>query len=315
MNRYWLSFLFYPLLTQAESSCAAEDGVCINSEAIPVKGRPPSCHSVLLPPRGDIYANGGSAQAYKPNQPTKNEICDASTYQSSRHRTATWPFFRSSSSARSPKITLTIKPWRCSAAAATEESNCCEWASSSSNLTVEIWQTRPDGSYASLRPGQQEGDCRAQLSSSATLTFTTVAPGSTGSLGGLGPYGFDLAPYGPPVLHVLAWHAEMEPLLLNVPISIQRQTLESKKFRGSDWRGAAWTQSKAEVSSYTITSWEANVVENSIDIHLDIFLREQTERTTLSNQLCRSWIYGLPSSFFVEPISVCAHSMLDFFAL
>lgn len=326
MNLYWLSFLFYPLLTQAESSCAAEDGVCTNDEAVArqpkaVARQQPSCGEVILPSaRGDIYSNGGSAQAYKPNQPEKKEVCDSFIYESWRHRTATWPFYKSSSG-RPPKITLAIKPWRCDTAAGQTESACCELLPSQENskMTVEMWQTRPDGTYSSLRPGEQDGVCRARQqldTSSSTLTFTTVAPGSTGNLGGLGPYGYDFAPYGPPVIHILALHPDTEPLLLNVPILIQRQTLESTTFKGSDWRGAAWTQKKPGVLPYNITSWEGNVPENSVHIHLDVFLQEQTDQTmSLSKKLCRSWIYGQPSSFFVEPISVCAPSMLDFFAL
>ncbi|GAX09497.1 hypothetical protein FisN_6Lh115 [Fistulifera solaris] len=302
---YLLSFFLYPLLIQADATCAAEDGVCTltNDEA---SHPPPACRTVVLSFVHDIYSNGGSAQAYKPHQPEKNEICNPLLYESSRYRTATWPFFSFSSSARPPQLNLTIQPWRC------EESTCCEWQNS--NVTLEIWQTRPDGTYSSLRPGQQEGDCRARQQGN-TLTFTTVAPGSTGSLGGLGPYGYDLAPYGPPVLHILAQHPGMEPLLLNLPILTQRTTLESKPFHYSDWRGAAWTQPQVDVAPYHIALWEPNIAENSIDIHLDVYLQPQKDRVFLTKKLCRSWIYGLPSSFFVEPISVCAASMLDFFAL
>lgn len=320
MDLFWLLFLLYPLIIKAESSCDAENGVCVNNE---MAQQLPSCEIIRPSTRGDIYSHGGSAQAYKPNQPEKKEICDPTIYESWRYRIATWPF--SKSSRRSPPtITLSLRPWNCDTKKA-GDSGCCQLMSSTiysdSELVVEIWQTRPDGTYSSLRSGQQDGDCRArQQLDDTTLTFTTVAPGSTGILGGLGPYGFDFAPYGPPVIHIFISHAEIiiEPLIINLPIVIQATTLESTTFGGSDWRGAAWMQSKPDALPYNVTSWEANVTENTINIKLDVFLhvKEKAEKEmSLHNRLCRSWVYGLPYSFFVEPISICAPSVLDFFAL
>lgn len=101
----------------------------------------------------------------------------------------------------------------------------CTVLSDSSTVArhVEVWQTRPDGTYSSLSPGVQEGDCRASVPvvtaspSLLSFYFDTLAPGSTGAFGGLGafrddvrglwlPYGIlpfpdDIPPYGPPAIH------------------------------------------------------------------------------------------------------------------
>jgi hypothetical protein len=60
------------------------------------------------------------------------------------------------------------------------------------NLTLEIWQARPDGTYSSLTG--DDYDCRARivpnsLDASSSVLIDTFAPGSTGCLGGLGPKG------------------------------------------------------------------------------------------------------------------------------
>lgn len=65
-----------------------------------------------------------------------------------------------------------------------------------------MWQTRPDGTYSSLRPDTEEGDCHASVpiqqnnvntnefsNNLGHVQFTTLAPGSPGLLNGLIPDG------------------------------------------------------------------------------------------------------------------------------
>ena len=306
----------------------------------------------------DIYRFGGTAQAYKPNQPHKTQICNPDDFATSRHRVASWPYSISNRQAPPPRLLVTLHLWSCvakEAAAANKNAACCScqpWEivdnNSAITTTVQAWQARPDGSgYSSLIPGQQDGDCRAQQTFDAhdgatttSISFETVAPGSTGSLGGLGPYRWDLPPYGPPVLHLLVTTTNTTtttdpkiihthaPTLVNVPILPHPTTRLSQTFRGSDWRGAAWVQdhhAAAKEQAFHISSWDD--AKDSIELQVDVFLTRKTTTTTTttdddeatttakSNHLCRSWVYGLPASFFLEPIAVCAPSMLDFFAL
>jgi hypothetical protein len=307
---------------RGEPSCD-EDGVC------DVKIEPKCGIPKLSRSSNDIYRYGGSAQAYKANQPEKSEICQG--YEDSRHRVATWPLYVSSRRS-APRVHLTVKLWSCVPSDFLAKSSwftsddhddttCCHPLSEKDRgTTVEIWQARPGGSYSSLRPGEQDGDCRAKQTfdpSKEGVFFETVAPGSTGSLGGVGPFGWDMAPYGPPVLHMLfTGPRHSSPMLLNLPMLMER-TLEARSFGWpGDWRGVTWVQRPEKVDPYNISSWKVSQEQNLVEIEVDVFLpTSDDDGKTLSEHLCRSWIYGLPSSFFLEPISECAPSMLDFFAL
>jgi hypothetical protein len=185
---------------------------------------------------------------------------------------------------------------------------------------VEVWQARPDGTYSSLRVGQQEGDCRASMSLSTDddddsfIVFETFAPGSTGSLGGLGPSKIEFTPFGPPVIHFLATASKHAPTLIDFPVLLDRKTLNARSFYWPDWRGQAWVKQSGKDPAYKITSWKGDQKNNQVEIELDIFLQVQDDSTG-SLAMCPSLIYGLPSSFFLEPITECAPSMLNFFAL
>lgn len=321
-NRYLLLLVLYSLLTVANTdrSCAA-DGTCDAKNC----GMPPT-HCQKSSRSKDIYRHGGSAQAFKANQPKKKAICDPEMYgDKTRHKVASWPYFASTRRRSPPRLQVTLKLWSCSLlelpSTKNEESTtcCCHpFEKTEKDLLVQVWQARPDGRYSSLREGQEDGDCRATSTSLKGLSFETVAPGSTGILGGLGPYGWDWAPYGTPVLHILVSSSQHAPTLVNVPVMMERTTLEQKSSsRWADWRGAAWVQDKEKDPAFDITSWKANPKKNVVDVQIDVYLQEAAENidTDLSGQLCRSWVYGLPSSFFLEPITECAPSMLDFFAL
>ena len=310
-----------------------------------------------------IYSEGGTAQAYKQNAPIKKTICEAESIRETkmRHKVATWPYSRSNRKVL-PELKIKLNLLLCSdgqkpnqppaneeateegSVPADQDSNCCchpLLAGSGANATIEIWQTRPDGTYSSLRQGNEEGDCRAKWivtgseedatqglfgsdSIPQAVEFTTMAPGSTGSLGGLGPNHWEFSPYGPPAVHILVRPGMdgVRPLLVDVPVSMHHKTLQQREFTWRDWRGPSWVKSKGnpDQPSFNITSWEEDLETLSVSMGVDLFLREDKEfsaayTSTTSNLMCPSLFYGLPSSFFLEPISMCGRYMLDYFDL
>jgi hypothetical protein len=288
-----------------------------------------------------LYRNGGTAQAYKSNAPIGPFICDVADQSSSSLRVATWPFSRSSWK-QAPQITLTVNLWKdCSSQISSSDDdadgNCCcqPWMQ---NATVEAWQARPDGTYSSLRSGVQEGDCRTRMHFvSSSVVLQTLAPGSTGSLGGLGPSGWDTAPYGPPVIHLLitSKNGGYAPILMDLPMLLDynKKTLQPVRFRWSDWRGRAWAATATGAGKhvnndgvnqeYAISSWVTDVAKKQVNVTVDVVLFKIKQDdgagggnyTKTSPQFCQSLLPIYPSSFFLEPITECAPSMLDFFAL
>ena len=188
-------------------------------------------------------------------------------------------------------------------------------SSKNASSLVEIWQTRPDGRYSPLRQRVKGSDeCRAQvpIGENGVAEFTTVAPGSTGVMGGIGPGGWEWSPYGPPVIHLLVRAAGHAPLLLDLPILVDPKTLEAKQFSMSDFRGIGWVRGKEGELPVKIRSWEAEVGKNRIALEVEVYVHPSEKDQAI---LCESYLYGFPGSFFLEPMSVCAPSMLDFFAL
>eukprot|EP00977_Amphora_coffeiformis_P022922 scaffold11843_cov152-Amphora_coffeaeformis.AAC.2 len=277
-----------------------------------------------------LYRFGGTAQAYKPRAPVKATICDApaNTTATVPYRVATWPYRRASYSnsttVRLPEVFLSVTLMTCGESKKPSSCCCHPWnAKSPVTATIEAWQARPDGSFSSLRPGVEDGVCRAQLESTnkGTFEFQTFPAGSYGSLGGLGPSGRDFLPYGEPVIHFLVTtSAGYAPTLVDVPIYFHWASLESRSFGWNDWRGPAWVRQKSEDTGYEITSWIADRKRRSISIGLNLFLQQNpfAEDTAVAfshDAMCESLVYGLPSSFFREPMAVCASSMLDFFTV
>lgn len=120
--------------------------------------------------------------------------------------------------------------------------------------------------------------------------------------------------YGPPVVHILVQVAGHEPLLLDLPALPRRNTLTQQSFILGDWRGQGWMKKRPKKSAMVVSSWEPNVEENRISIDYEISLQPSSEDST-GAELCESYLYGFPSSFYLEPIAVCSPSTLDFFAL
>lgn len=279
--------------------------------------------------RSSLYAYGGTAQAYKPGAPLSSVVCRSEVSENYNYKVATWPFTRRTQRKGSaPKLDISLKVWSCSEVTmppinGEQERKCTctpltSIAATNASSLVEIWQTRPDGQYSSLRPlVSTPSDCRAQvpLNDQGVARFKTIAPGSTGVMTGLGPGGWESYPYGPPSIHLLFRVAGHLPLLLDLPILPDPTTLEERAFVLSDFRGAAWVRSSKSSSSaerMKITSWEPNVSKNAINIDVDVYVQQSSIEQV---DFCTSILYGLPSSFFLEPIAVCAPSMLDFFAL
>lgn len=217
-----------------------------------------------------------------------------------------------------PKLDVRVNVWSCKSSSSDDECNCDligREAAKSAGSVLEIWQARPDGKYTSLRPLMPDSnDCRAQvpLTDKGVADFTTVAPGSTGIMGGLGPGGWELNPYGPPVIHLLVRAKGHAPLLVDLPILVHPKTLAPRKFSIGDFRGVAWARSKPSELPMKIRSWKANVPENKISLEVDVYLQPGHPDEP---DFCPSYMYGTPTSFFLEPMSVCAPSLMDFFAL
>lgn len=291
---------------------AGEDGECLSSFDDTVVS---ACD-----PFSSLYANGGSAQAYRPNVALSNEVCKAEIADNHRYKPASWPLTRRNMRRGSaPKLEVTLKIQSCDASGRDGHCQCRSIPRDvvrDAGSVVEIWQAKPDGRYSSMRPTMPDSDdCRAQipLGDTDVVEFSTVAPGSTGALGGLGPGGWEFFPYGPPTIHFLVRAKGHSPLLIDLPMLINSKTLEPQGFSVGDFRGVAWLKdSNPSEAPVTIRSWKPNVSENSIALEVDIFLPVSHMDEP---DFCPSRMYGAPSSFFLEPMSFCAASFLDFFAL
>ena len=276
---------------------------------------------------GTIYDRDGggqvTAQAYKPGAPVKNTICDVEKSNNERYRVARWPLYRRTfSTADAPVIKITGRLHSCSTSADDSKGSTCasnligDALESDSSIEIEVWQARPDGTYSSLRPGVGDGDCRSTIRPSGGDSFyvETLAPGSMGMLSGIGPGGWDLPPYGPGVVNFLIRSEGHPPLLANV--EVLRDT-----FYGPDVRGHALVGTgsrRQEDGSVKISSWTKDK-NGDISMEVDFFLRSDSSDSgsaeSLENIMCPALVYGLPKSFFTQPIALCAPSLLDFFEM
>lgn len=316
------ALLFILLISQyalSDKVCDA-DGFC----RAPLEG------SVCGPSEGEsrcadtasLYRSGASAQAYKPHTPFKSQVCDEQLYKSSRTKIASWPFTRSYRQKLSLSVKVTLLSCRAPMTSKDKQKTCCcsHLVSKDVDGTIDVWQARPDGSYSSLRQGIDDGDCRARLKvdKPGSAVFTTVLPGSTGSLGGLGPSRIDFMPYGPPTIHILASVPGHYPVLVNVPVLLNKKTLQQRRFLGPDWRGASWVKDSSKEPLYAITSWNGNSKNQRVDVEMSIYMPQlpaNRANYTLEAALCPSLVYGLPRSFFLEPMALCAPSLLNYFAV
>ncbi|KAL3912933.1 MAG: hypothetical protein SGARI_000906, partial [Bacillariaceae sp.] len=132
---------------------------------------------------------------------------------------------------------VTFHLWSCRPKDEAVSACTCSPLTDVGNAIVEVWQALPNGYYSSLRDSDQS-ICRATVpvNEQGDATFSTVAPGSSGILGGLGP--FDAPPYGPPVIHALIQAPHHDALLMDLPVLPHPSTLEERSFSfsGFDWR-------------------------------------------------------------------------------
>lgn len=262
-----------------------------------------------------LYSWGGTAVAYRPNTNLQTNICSNNT-PTKKYNVANW-FGRRASWAHAPRISLQINVYGCSDQGASDETCNCRKLEDDSLISVEVWQTQSDGTYPSLRSNEATQECRAKQIGSS-VTFETVAPGSVGSMGGLGPSGWDIGPYRSPVIHILVRGASsFAATLVDLPMSIHQKTLAKKSFWGPDFSGTAWTRSREakDAKMYQISGWKPILSENRVQVEVDIFVPRSKKDDDKDRPLCPSLLYGFPKSFFTEPITICAPSLLNFFPL
>lgn len=353
--------LFVVTLAQGEGTCEADDGTCqaspttttttttsskastkskqLKTRSMRFFSQTSYCTSASSTSK-DLYQHGGSAQAYRPNAALSSTVCSKSMAEDLPYKVSSWPFSRRTSrKGTAPTMDVTLHLWSCrpktndgdddpkvSACACSPlvdvSSGKEGFGATPAGGTVEVWQTQPDGQYPSLHSSTNE--CRATIpvNEAGDAEFTTVAPGSTGFMAGLGPNGWDTSPYGPPVLHILVQASHHDPLLLDIPVMAHPKSLEERQFSltAFDWRGLSWSkrrQGKKAALPFKVVSWSADTDKNHVDVSFNVFLQlratEEEDASTLP-EFCPSW-YFLPGSFFLEPISVCARYLLDFFHL
>lgn len=241
---YVLLWIYAVAIAQEEGTCDASDGTCQASpstssrKSARVKHQTRSMRffsqtSYCTSSTNGLYRNGGSAQAYRPNAAMSSTVCPKSIADELPFKVSSWPFTRRSSrKGTAPTIDVTLHLWSCrpkvddsdGKVTACACSPLTEFNSAHPNFvgtaaaTVEVWQTQPDGRYSSLH--SKNDDCRATIpvNEQGDVEFSTVAPGSTGIMAGLGPRGWESFPYGPPVMHLLVKAPHHDPLLLDVPV-------------------------------------------------------------------------------------------------
>ena len=327
----------YTLAANPQQQCSSSDGSAVCSAT--------SCDldesfCTALFASESLYRFGGSAQAYRKIDVDRNHsasatvICDPDIYQKkdTKWRVASWPFSRTNRKTANkkkqgpPKIILNIYPM---STTVSDEDECCSSPLTSSSdtdailATVEAWQTRPDGSYSSLRDRHETLDCRARVDMikgddlGGAIHLETVAPGSSGIMGGLGPSHWDMMPYGPPVIHLLVTSESHSPTLIDVPLLVDLKTLESKKFGWSDFRGVSWARSTTKGQPYSLT-WQSSPGKNEITLDIVVYLAKldgEEDSSPVSSSMCQSYLPLAPPSFFLEPISECSPFLLDYFDL
>jgi hypothetical protein len=283
--------------------------VCEDGKTCELESAPPLCdENSRCMTNQPFYRRGGSAQSYTPDAPIKNTICDydlKSTYNPS-----TWPFGRKSKRTV-PKLKFHLQLFQCKSTISERDKKCCcTPIIDVEDIKIEVWQAKPNGQYSSI--SKRNGICRATLNST---TFTTLAPGSSGILGGLGPNGWDFMPYGVPAIHLLftSRKSNYHPLLIHLPILLDEKQ-EPRSFFGPDFRGPAYVTPRNRGHMYSLEAW--GMSNDTIEWDVNVYLNEANGQVRdISQTLCPSSLYGTPSSFFLEPISICAPSLLAFFDL
>jgi hypothetical protein len=313
--RSWVTLLLFRSAFAAEDNGYCEaDGTCIAGEGSFGCGIQGACTM----PTSSLYGNGGSAQAYRPDAPFSSTVCDPKLADDYKYRASSWSFTRFGwEKGTAPVLNFKLNLLSCEE----QTGDCCcnpiQEESADASSIIEVWQTRPDGTYSNLGSKRtlqpSDNECRAKISpKDGVAVFTTVAPGSTGMMGGIGPSGRDFYPYGPPVIHMLIRMPGHAPVLADFRVLVNPKTLEQRSFFLGDWRPISWMRSRPKGQPLKLKSWIPNTENNSITIEIDVRLHQHPDDAV---EFCESLFYGLPDSFYFEPVSVCAPSLLDFFAM
>ena len=326
------------------ASCDGDDDDDYCAQQIPMKENKlcqssPSGNRQKIQPSLPIdhdYSRGMSAQAYKPDSPMKNNVCEAANEvdegSSNLHNNvAHWPFWRSSYN-NVISVVVRANIYSCGGGHPSTDTT---------TMTMEVWQPRPDGTYSSLRTGIEEGECRANVPISTKTNedfsniigqarFETLVPGSSGVLGGLIPNtSKDYPPFGPGIIHVYLNAKGFQPLLGQLNMNELDDWLLNKdrrrrfRFRGSDFRPQANANS-IEISG-GISIQSVSQTSRHLSLEVDVFIvpleqidvEETTQSPNLSDVFCtsRGLVDWITSGFFKQPIAVCFPSLLDFFQL
>lgn len=259
-----------------------------------------------------------SAQAYKPNTPVSKTVCEIPTSGGGGTSAIALSDYKLANRFSFWRSEITLPPPIVRVRGRLLDVACGEPCHHIPR--VEVWQARPDGTYSSIAPESSTKDdenispCRATIpivssslnhSKSFEFEFETLAPGSTGVLGGLGPAGFDIPPWKyPPVIHIMSWIDGYQLSLIEIPIPFVAadgaNTLKDQSF--------GWGRVSSE--------WNNNI--NELELIVDIYMKQndQYRMRNLRDVLCQhsEW-YASPQSFSMEPIALCRPFMLDFFPL
>jgi len=307
----------------------------------------PHDQQLLLSSVEDFYRQGLSAQAYKPFAPLKREVCQVGN--GSFYSENTFQNWGEDRSFRDPHNFAHRSFWRSNYADVVPlmvYGNIYSCGpphpgdgGSGGAMAVEVWQPRPDGTFSSLRPGVEEGVCRARVSIDTetdsefsniigTVKFDTLAPGSPGILGGVVPiFSRDYPPYGPGAIHMYldvdGYYPMLEKLDMNdLDWMLQKDSQGRFRFKGSDMRPHAKRSTKMDYRGAEIQSVERAEFTGynfALAVKINLYLIPEAEETRsggLSDVFCSSHgLFSWISSFFKEPIAICFPSLLDFFSL
>ena len=343
-----------------DASCDGDDGICQGEENTLPQQPKPLKESKLCSSSTNIstldhfyFDQGISAQTYKPNTPIKSTICevDDSDDIQSTYNVAYWSFWRSSYNIV-PKIVVTANICSCgdvdnsissSESSITSASN--EEEGDNGLITMEVWQPRPNGTYSSLRPGIEEGDCRASVPIQQSnnnnefsniigqVQYTTLAAGSPGLLNGLIPHSSrDYPPYSKGNIQMYLNINGYYPWLGQLSMNELDATLKNKEFQAGsvgrrphdaknvhDKSSSSGSGSGGGIEIKSVTQ----VSESLIQVEIDIFIEQRKPEEIIASSQDSSDIFcssrglfnWITSSFFKEPIAVCFPSLLDFFQL
>ena len=326
------------------ASCIGDDDYC--TQQIPMKENK-LCQSSSSDNREKIqssllmdhyYSRGMSAQAYKPDSPIKNIVCEAANdvdegSSNLHNNVAHWPFWRSSYN-NAVQVVVHANIYSCRGGHPSTDTT---------TMTMEVWQPRPDGTYSSLRTGIEEGECRANVPVSTKTNedfsniigqarFETLVPGSSGVLGGLIPNtSKEYPPFGPGIIHVYLNAKGFYPLLGQLNMNELDDWLLNKdsrrfRFRGSDFRPQANANNiEGSSSGGGISIQSVSQISLHLSLEVDVFIvpleqidvEETTQSPNPSDVFCtsRGLVNWITSGFFKQPITVCFPSLLDFFQL